>query len=44
MRFIRFVLARPHPESGVEDGTFTLAYKLRDSPLVEAADRDVLAH
>ena len=43
MRFIRFVLARRHPDSGVEDGTFRLAYKLRDSPGVEAADRALLA-
>lgn len=43
MRFIRFVLARRHPDSGVEDGLFTLAYELRDSPAVEAADRDELA-
>jgi len=43
MRFIRFVLARWHPDSGVEAGTFGLAYELRDSPHVEAADRDRLA-
>jgi len=43
MRFIRFVLARRHPDSGVEDGLFTLAYELRDSLQVEAADRDGLA-
>jgi hypothetical protein len=42
MGFIRFVLARRHPDSGVEVGTFAMAYKLRDSPHVEAADRDVL--
>jgi hypothetical protein len=43
MRFIRFVLARRHPDSGVEDGTFSLAYELRDSPQVNASDRDLLA-
>jgi hypothetical protein len=43
MRFIRFVLARLHPDSGGEDGTFRLAYELRDSSHVEAADRDLLA-
>jgi hypothetical protein len=43
MRFIRFVLARRHPESGVDDGTFSLAYELRDSPQVEAPYRDLLA-
>jgi hypothetical protein len=40
--FIRFVLARRHPDSGVEDGTFSLAYELKDSPHVEAADRNQL--
>jgi hypothetical protein len=43
LRFIRFVLARRHPESGVEDGTFSLAYELRDSPQVEATYRGLLA-
>lgn len=43
MRFIRFVLARRNPDSGVEDGTFGLAYELRDSPHLDAADRDVLS-
>jgi hypothetical protein len=43
MHFIRFVLAQQHPDSGVEDGTFRLAYKLRDSAHVEASDRSVLA-
>jgi hypothetical protein len=43
MGFIRFVLARRHPASGVEDGTFGLAYELRDSPRVEAAGRTLLA-
>jgi len=41
--FIRFALARRHPDSGVEDGTFSLAYELKDSPYVEAADRNQLA-
>jgi hypothetical protein len=43
MRFIRFVVARRDPNSGVEDGTFSLAYELRDSPQVNASDRDRLA-
>ena len=42
MRFIRFVLARRHPDSGVEDGTFSLAYELRDSPEIRETDRDLL--
>jgi cytochrome c peroxidase len=41
--FIRFVLTRRHPDSGVEDGTFGLAYELKESPHVEAADRNQLA-
>jgi hypothetical protein len=43
MRYIRFVLARRHADSGVEDGAFGLAYDLRDSPDVAAADRELLA-
>jgi len=43
MRFIRFVLARRHSDSRLEDGAFGLAYELRDSPDVETADRDLLA-
>jgi hypothetical protein len=43
MRFVRFVLSRRHQDSGVEDGTFTVAYELRDAPHVEPAHRDLLA-
>jgi hypothetical protein len=43
MAFIRFALARRHPDSGVEDGTFSLAYELKDSPNVDAADHNQLA-
>src|SRR5262245_2052040 len=43
MRFIRFVLARRHEDSGVEDGAFGLAYELRDARDVEAKDRELLA-
>src|SRR5262245_48607975 len=43
MRFIRFVLARRHEDSGVEDGAFGLAYELRDSGDLDAADRELLA-
>ena len=42
MGFIRFVLARRHQDSGIEEGIFNLAYELRDASDVEAADRDVL--
>jgi hypothetical protein len=37
------IRARTTADSGVEDGTFRLAYELRDSPHVEAADRNALA-
>jgi len=43
VRFIRFVVARRHAESGVEDGAFGLAHELTDSPDVAAADRQLLA-
>jgi hypothetical protein len=43
MRFIRFVLAHRHQDSGVEEGVFRIAYALRDSVDLEPADRDVLA-
>jgi hypothetical protein len=43
MRLIRFVQARRHPESGVDDGLFGLAYELRDSPQIAAEDRAMLA-
>ena len=43
MGFIRFVQARRHPESGVEDGLFSLAYELRESPQIAAEDRTTLA-
>jgi hypothetical protein len=43
MRFIRFVVAERDPESGVESGTFGLAYKLRHAAHVLAADRSSLA-
>lgn len=43
MGFIRFVLASPHPDSGLEEGLFRLAYTLRDDPDVNEADRQALA-
>jgi hypothetical protein len=43
MRYVRFVLARRHSDSGVEDGAFGRAYELRDSPDVAAPDRELLA-
>jgi len=41
MRFIRFVVARRHPDSEVEDGAFTLAYELRHSVHIDAVDQDL---
>ena len=32
MKFIRFVLGRKRPDSGVEEGVYRLAYKLRRYP------------
>jgi hypothetical protein len=40
--FVRFVLTTRHPESGVEEGLFSAAYRLRDSAPVEEEDRRLL--
>jgi hypothetical protein len=42
MAFLRFVLSQRHPDSGVEDGVFSVAYELRDSPEVHPDDREQL--
>jgi len=42
MAFLRFILAKRHPDSGVDDGLFGLAYKLRDDPAVSTDDRHSL--
>ena len=42
MAFIRFVLLKRNPESGVEDGLFDLAHRLRESPDVDVSDRETL--
>ena len=42
LAFLRFVVSTRHPESGVEDGLFRVAYRLRDDPHVRAKDRDTL--
>jgi len=39
MAFIRFALTRRHPDSGVEEGLFRLAYWIRDDPDVNPVDR-----
>lgn len=43
MGFVRFVLARPHPVSGLEEGPFQLARQLRDHSAVNESDRRALA-
>ena len=40
--FVRFVLKQRHPDSGVEEGLFRLAYELKDSPNVDNEDRSIL--
>jgi hypothetical protein len=42
MAFLRFTLGQRHPESGVEEGLFRLAYALRGDPRVDARDRQLL--
>jgi hypothetical protein len=39
MAFIRFVLAKRHPESGFHDGVFRVAYQLCDDTDVSETDR-----
>ena len=43
MRYLRFVVDQLDPDSGVAAGIFTVAYELRDSSNVVAADRHLLA-
>ena len=43
MPFLRFVVTGLHPESGVEDGLFGLAYRLRDDTALGEADRSTLS-
>ena len=42
MAFLRFVLSSRHPDSGVEDGIFGVAYSLRDDVEVHLDDREQL--
>ena len=42
MAFLRFVLSTRHPDSGVENGLFGVAYEPRNRPDIEARDRDQL--
>lgn len=43
MAFLRFVVSEIHPDSGVNNGLFELAYTLRDADDVSEEDRQVLA-
>jgi hypothetical protein len=43
MPFLRFIVTGLHPDSGLEDGLFGLAYRLRDDPSVDEADRRILS-
>jgi hypothetical protein len=40
--FLRFVLMRSHPDTGVDEGIFSAAYELRDSVDTPASDRHLL--
>jgi len=42
MTFIRFVLTTPHPDTGVADGVFGLAYKLMKGAELEKVEREQL--
>src|SRR5262245_36850484 len=42
MRFLRFVILKTHPVSGVDDGIFGVAHKLVEASETDAADRKVL--
>lgn len=42
MTFLRFVVSSRHPDSGVEDGIFGVAYSLRDNPEIHLDDREQL--
>ncbi len=40
--FLRFVLPRSHPDTGVEEGIFSAAYGLRESAQISTSDRQSL--
>jgi hypothetical protein len=42
MGFIRFVLTKPHSDSGLKEGLFRLAYRLWDDPELNEDDRQAL--
>ena len=39
---LRFVLQRSHPDTGIEEGIFRVAYELRDGHRVAVQDRELL--
>ena len=43
MAFLRFIISRKDPDSGVEAGLFALAHTLRDASELSAAHRQALA-
>jgi hypothetical protein len=43
MPFLRFIVTGLHPESGLEDGLFGPAYRLRDDPALGEAERNTLS-
>ena len=42
MAFIRFVLGTAHPDSGVDEGLFRVAYRMREDSAVAESDRHTL--
>lgn len=42
MPFLRFIIARKHPDSGVSEGVFATAYRLRDAAETSRQDREIL--
>ena len=43
MAFIRFALGTAHPDSGVDEGLFRIAYRMRNDSAVAEGDRQTLA-
>jgi hypothetical protein len=42
MAFLRFIVAKKHPDSGVSDGIFATALNLRDTAEIPKHDRETL--
>lgn len=43
MTYLRFIVSRQHPNTGVADGLFSVAYALRDADETPSVDREFLA-